>query len=159
MKLDMSMDEIIIDTDAISFDALKPTLEAAMSDIRADHKLLSDQSKAPDGRAQKKNSPEYAARKAAGKVRIPGGFRSGAAKNVPTQLTGQMYAGRSIQDGPNEVTMTFAAQDAGKVRGLLEKGYRIHFFSDKNKKHITKLVSAGLETEKLVKVKRGRRRP
>jgi hypothetical protein len=152
MKFEMSMDTIEIDVDMFSEAAFMPVMKKAMGEVLADHGLKMDAKQKPDGSSQKANSPAYAKRKANPGIRVGERLVRG---EIPTILTGDMKRSRQVTTiGTNEVQGRFGNSEGGKVRGLIDKGYSIHWFSPKNIENVTALVAEelGAKTAKAIKV-------
>ena len=155
-KLSISLDELDINTRELEFKRFIPTLEKAMAEVLADHGRKMDQSQKPDGSAQKRNSPGYAARKSNPGIRVGARRIRG---QVPTILTSEMKGSRQIRRRPNAVEAFFAGKEnREKAAALVSMGYGIHFFSRKNADDITKRVNQELDKilDKAIKVKKDR---
>lgn len=163
-KLAVEMDLLEIDSGGLSDAVLMPIMKAAMSEILTDHGRKAGSGLNPDGGRQKQNSEPYKSYKA-GKVResgknkgkagieTPEGWKTGT---IPTHLTGQMHSSRNIVTLGNEVQGKFDDQGGKKARSLVEKGYKIHYFSDQNVKAIETRIAdaAGKALADSIKVRR-----
>lgn len=151
-KFTIQMDTLHIDPTKLSFNAIKPTLQRAMFEILADHAAKQGQGKAPDGARQKANSPGYAKQKATKGIRVGSRLIRG---NTPTVLTGELLGSRQVQVVQNEVRGVFTGQDnAKKARSLVAKGYKIHYFSQKNIDALTQRVAKELDIKGAIQVRR-----
>lgn len=151
-KLEVSMDEIKIDTSKVSMKMLVPSLKKSMTTVLADHARKQGSGQKPDGQRQKQNSPEYAARKASKGIKVGARRLRGS---VPTILSGELNSSRQVVVKRNEVQGVFAGQDNNKkARSLHKKGYNVMQFSSKNIDMINKNTARDVNLRAAIQVTR-----
>lgn len=127
----------------VDFNSLKPFLRKKMHDILAEHSRNYQGSRGPDGSIQKDNSPEYAKRKNNPGIKVGSQLRRG---NKPLYLTGEMIASRQVRTSNNTISAVFegsafGATNAQKAAFLIDKGYKLHYFSKQQKDDVLKSVA------------------
>ena len=148
-KIEMTMPSVSFDVSGIAEARLVEVMRKAMHERMLAHSRKYLARKQPDGSAQKKNSEPYRTRKAGPGIKVGSRHVRG---EVPTYLTGEMHASRSVVTEHSQVTARFSGKNADKARGLRDKGYGIHYFSPEDIKAVSDLVAKYVSELQIIKI-------